>query len=1797
VVETYSSKVKDQTVYYLPKYTLAPGTYLISVTVARSDVSSSSSVSRSVSVTILSSGLTASIYGGDVQSVRVGQSISLDASRSVDNDIQDSTQASTGLSYSWHCNETLPSLGGACTVNYVSGSKVAVYFAPVGSESTRNVITLLVQKGARSANTSLALQVVAADAAVVVITGSSVATGSKFVTTNKFTVSGLVSSELACVAGWSVSTSVGTVDLSTTGGYVLSALTSSIAAGASGTSVSLVLAANALPQSATLQFALTCGNSVSSVTVVTNGSPQGGSVSVSPSSGTALETNFALTAPSWVDDDTPLTYQFLISSAGGSWLEVRRPLQVDNGVLNLPAGTGVGNSLTIMVRVYDLYGAWSSATFNVTVAPIAASALTSVLSSQLSVDASTDVDGAKVAVTLVTASLNSAVCDSGCSTDEVTARQSIRASLLDTLYSVSTVDVIDVTSLSSMTASLAAITQITSEISESGVTSTLKVAQSLLSVANASSVTLSESSITSLLQSLSSVTVAGSSLSMVSGSTFSVVESTSVMISLVASCNDVMLSGMAYGESAMLSVYDSFSTVLSSQIVENGNVSATVTSASNLASSVSIPVSGTASVKMSMVSTQSWAYGNNSAMVSEVLSMTVSVTTGSLTSGSRVVFVIQKSEEIPNVVIPSKYNFTEQCRYGEFKSIFHVCPDTGTNVTMECTGGQEVLTAVCPGQVKETVCGSAIGDSSLSCDVIESSAASVTCSCILPSTSRRRQLTSSQAAANSALEQTGVSHVAALTAYVGENFAGTLAGAADLNSPAAFRKVLIVIVAFIVLWTGGFAIIMSAAFRKKVHSGTHKRQKTSVERLKHFAQAAHSPVAIGEYLRNYVDEVFPSAFKDKPSLECLFDEIYKHHRYVLILSCSDDKKSDQNRIVTGVRLLTVQTMLMFLLAVFYELQAPSDDGSCKTYATEQSCLARKSIIEAHSTYCQWSENALREMTCSYREPSFTYLTIAYVSVVISMVTALVSSPIDRFFDMLTAPTADSVKLNAVESFSARVFKKARRVSVSAVNTMSDVVKRSKAAVEKRWGQVNFQTREVPESTRVAHALAVAAAPALQAKARDLMLRRLSSGVSFKDKYAVNNTFPTGDDSDNDADDKDDEEESESSSDDDNGAANNAAKEEDDDREQDDQQSEVSGDQDASPSNMLSSIFGNRDKTVVKKFTRLAEEIDFQRRALRVSEVEEFDGSWGIDPTGEFVKRDSLSLMGYHRIDAAANIKNEIREVTVEADKIANELRNATDQHIGLEILHLFVLDILGRHTAPARIFQSKAEEDFFKVRVISRRGQMLAWCGVVFLNLFFMYFTILKSYQKGNAWQRAFVAGSVVQIVVEILFNETVECVWVNFLVPRLVSEEVHSVATKLHSAIEQLCSPETVDAHYFLDAPGYLFVSTAVAKKFPNLLESMVVRAYQSHLPGMLANKWQFGPVARINRSGILRGASVVATITVGLQVAAASPFIFQRMMIRTAQPWLLTGIVVAFAYLMKKPIILAFVCLFIVLLLCLVIYRSFFRKPAPVRKVSLDEQRTDSDVADEEVNGPVSNSGAGSRSGESKADTDSGRGRQNRNDGRSRSSSSHSSLGSSSVPLSIRLTLQDSTRNDILDDDSHSGESKSSVAGDRVVGRIQLAPDDGSVSSVPSDLSQVVKKRSLPVDQDDVILNESKDTASEGPRADEKLAGGTSTMVDSRLSELDTDRAADGKQRSTGTLSSKSHGSHAKHPVSKGRTRNLAFERKNVVQASSSDARSSSLALSSSNSVSSSIELSSETDSAVEWSSGATSESGVEN
>ena len=62
-------------------------------------------------------------------------------------------------------------------------------------------------------------------------------------------------------------------------------------------------------------------------------------------------------------------------------------------------------------------------------------------------------------------------------------------------------------------------------------------------------------------------------------------------------------------------------------------------------------------------------------------------------------------------------------------------------------------------------------------------------------------------------------------------------------------------------------------------------------------------------------------------------------------------------------------------------------------------------------------------------------------------------------------------------------------------------------------------------------------------------------------------------------------------------------------------------------------------------------------------------------------------------DVASLIRQEIQDVKKESDEKRSKLDAASDVQIGLEMMHLFVVDLLGRRTLAARLFITKSEEE------------------------------------------------------------------------------------------------------------------------------------------------------------------------------------------------------------------------------------------------------------------------------------------------------------------------------------------------------------------------------------------------------------------------------------------------------------------------------------------------------------------------
>jgi hypothetical protein len=144
------------------------------------------------------------------------------------------------------------------------------------------------------------------------------------------------------------------------------------------------------------------------------------------------------------------------------------------------------------------------------------------------------------------------------------------------------------------------------------------------------------------------------------------------------------------------------------------------------------------------------------------------------------------------------------------------------------------------------------------------------------------------------------------------NFVEVTETVEGFNSLSDVKQALVAITMFAVLWGGG-GILICALFRRQrlrvvatAQGGGLKRDiKTRDEARK--------------YLIAYVDEVFPAVFQTSSRLLRLLSEVMKHHRYLTVFSPYGDV-SDGRRMLICLQLLTVQSMVMFMIAVLYEIQ-------------------------------------------------------------------------------------------------------------------------------------------------------------------------------------------------------------------------------------------------------------------------------------------------------------------------------------------------------------------------------------------------------------------------------------------------------------------------------------------------------------------------------------------------------------------------------------------------------------------------------------------------------------------------------------------------------------------------------------------------------------------------------------------------------------------------------------------------------------------------------------------------------------
>ena len=404
---------------------------------------------------------------------------------------------------------------------------------------------------------------------------------------------------------------------------------------------------------------------------------------------------------------------------------------------------------------------------------------------------------------------------------------------------------------------------------------------------------------------------------------------------------------------------------------------------------------------------------------------------------SSIDFTFQHNEPEDKYVHQHKFNLTSHCTsYNDTYSFF--CPDSGIELVHNCSRGAGVYTSYCP---KPAPACAKLDEKSAditidsSCKVIRYNATYTTCSCALNTTARSVHVSSrylqekSSTVAEGLLDDSGAVNMVTTTTFIANNFEDTFTASSKLNSFAALKEVYIVIVFIAGLWVVlllPFPVeCISARFvsRKKVQDAPPPEEQAEVDPSKQ--------------LITYAMFVIPSVFTtDVSFLQRILKELCTHHAFFKLFNTDEPWKKRQE---STVKLLIQLTFMIFLVAVLYDASNPSDDGSCVNYVERVTCLKQRSPFDNSHTYCTWSEaQQATAYQCTFNTEPPSLKSQVYMYVLITIITSLMSIPLDLLLSIVNAPAQENFQNSKVSDIS--------NISITGGNVVQQAARRVSNAV-------------------------------------------------------------------------------------------------------------------------------------------------------------------------------------------------------------------------------------------------------------------------------------------------------------------------------------------------------------------------------------------------------------------------------------------------------------------------------------------------------------------------------------------------------------------------------------------------------------------------------------------------------------------------------------------------------------------------------------------------------------------------------
>jgi hypothetical protein len=1126
--------------------------------------------------------------------------------------------------------------------------------------------------------------------------------------------------------------------------------------------------------------------------------------------------------------------------------------------------------------------------------------------------------------------------------------QAARSVLIHALNNLTHYDDISKDSVQSWSATLRAIANIPAEISQNDISTVQEIA--LKTASAASNLGLQSSSLLGVLKVMDKIATSSAQVADVNNAT--TISGTNSLLAILSQYSELTSSELVYGEDPKTIIYNNFristSVSLLSKFADVSSPTAVEVPRTDIEEILSIPKSSlqflpsndsislssssSSPISISLIQTYEKSYTSiPTVFYSDPIQFTYKIADSNSSSNNNsrsdngletIIFRIRHNEAISrfnvdNVSAKSE-EFRSNCTLGVTESNSHVCKTTRKTLVHYCNGSfSGGMLSYCP-LIVPTCNSINVSSASLSanhsvCETIAFTKAETICSCSFKNITEsqqeqqandgRRRLAS--ATAQQATTNGGASLVAS-TESVEKDFVQTFSAQNDLGGSQGVDKAKIMIAIVCFVWGGGLVLFLFISFRETYYFAAveEKKHKEKEELIKQWhseegqhksqKQKQHDELVekLKEEIFQYIDLLIPVVYNEKETfLGRCRREIGSHHRYFHLMSMDLKRPTSLTRFYKTVKILSVQTVSMFLQAVLFDLQNPQDDGSCLPFTTEINCLSRKTVLDSSQPYCQWNEQSRQQ--CSYAQPVFTEVSVIYVMIITAVCTAIFKVPVDYCLKVWICPVyeqMDFVKPNQITPLVAGQTngeeeaddhhhprnveeKQMTNIPYLGLKPFFMAPFRCFLGSQSSWVKSHkMKGRAMPRDVSKIHTAMNAFASRIhrhslnQTTIRELTQKEtddLEKGVDtfsiltteekfvkelceniIKCRLQLKTTFL--------------ERFAEQHS--------SAKKQGSMWRLYHDQWGILTKPNSPPSASLEGPSSSNSTEVHHHHLQSHEEEGTDHHQAHNEEESENDDISKNHDHLFQEILQtslDSKNSLEIFRLFEPSAVKQYLLFVHQFQENYLTcqtRLEKLNSENASIELMYLFIMDLLGQSTAAAKIFHNKFNEEYEVVMIVTRIFKILCIVFVFLLNGFFIYFLLLKSVSKGLLWQVQFLKMNVSTLLIEIFLFETIECLFLNYFIPESVNKDVYNavyvleiIAENLENFILQqenqqeqqqkknnsltLSSTDPTTTEF--DSASYLFLSKSLILLKPQLVESFIIHSYQDHYPGMICHTW----------------------------------------------------------------------------------------------------------------------------------------------------------------------------------------------------------------------------------------------------------------------------------------------------------------------------------------------------------------------